>query len=297
MTKDSGYLSSLIASVSASKDSKEQEQKDEYNAILVIFKHLLQSVSVNDEPWDVLESLMELRAEFAINHAIKGFGMDYESALELLRNFNTGLSKLDQDQRDRLVAAVDNLVDFAVAEEYQMFDSLPDDIDEEALEDEHLLEEYEGICHKYNYTFANVENGDIEFAMSIAAMWVRLADQTYLTYMTMGDERVRPWHLALEGETYSKEEFPSWMIPPIEHSCRCFLITTNDVRSLMDFDVRAQMKKMPSFVDPTFKESVAKCGRIFSDEHPYFQIPIQYKERLQNIADKIKEKYYANNNS
>ena len=45
--------------------------------------------------------MMTLRAEFALNHAIKGFGMDFEKALELLRNHNDGLTKLEKEQRDR----------------------------------------------------------------------------------------------------------------------------------------------------------------------------------------------------
>lgn len=69
---------------------------------------------------------MTLRAEFALNHAIKGFGMDFEKALELLRNHNDGLTKLEKEQRNILVAALDNLVDFAVAEEFQMSENLPD---------------------------------------------------------------------------------------------------------------------------------------------------------------------------
>ena len=77
---------------------------------------------------------MTLRAEFAFNHAIKGFGMDFEKALELLRNHNDGLTKLEKEQRNILVAALDNLVDFAVAEEFQMLENLPDNfnIDNEA---------------------------------------------------------------------------------------------------------------------------------------------------------------------
>ena len=45
------------------------------------------------------------RQEFALNHAIKGFGMDFEKALELLRNHNDGLTKLEKEQRNILVAA------------------------------------------------------------------------------------------------------------------------------------------------------------------------------------------------
>lgn len=39
-----------------------------------------------------------------------------------------------------------------------------------------------------------------------------------------------------------------------------------------------QIIEMPDFVNPVFKESVAKGGRIFSDAHSYFIIPKSIKE-------------------
>ena len=164
---------------------------------------------------------MTLRAEFALNHAIKGFGMDFEKALELLRNHNDGLTKLEKEQRNILVAALDNLVDFAVAEEFQMSENLPDNFN---ITNEVDLAEAENIFHRYNSIYANIENEDIEYAMGIAAGWILYSNNTVLTYMTQGDNRVRPWHLALEGTSYRKASFPAWLIPPIEHGCRCFLV-------------------------------------------------------------------------
>ena len=129
---------------------------------------------------------MTLRAEFALNHAIKGFGMDFEKALELLRNHNDGLTKLEKEQRNILVAALDNLVDFAVAEEFQMSENLPDNFN---ITNEVDLAEAENIFHRYNSIYANIENEDIEYAMGIAAGWILYSNNTVLTYMTQGDNR------------------------------------------------------------------------------------------------------------
>ena len=157
---------------------------------------------------------MTLRAEFALNHAIKGFGMDFEKALELLRNHNDGLTKLEKEQRNILVAALDNLVDFAVAEEFQMSENLPDNFN---ITNEVDLAEAENVFHRYNSIYANIENEDIEYAMGIAAGWILYSNNTVLTYMTQGDNRVRPWHLALEGTSYRKASIPARLIPTIEH--------------------------------------------------------------------------------
>ena len=57
-------------------------------------------------------------------------------------------------------------------------------------------------------------------------------------------------------------------------------------------DVKAavyEVPEMPSWFNRTFKESVAKGGRIFSDEHPYFDVKEEDIERLQGMAEKIKK--------
>lgn len=245
-----------------------------------------------DDRWELLEAMMELRAEFAINHAIKGFGMDIEKALELIRNKNNGLSRLEREQRDILVAAIDNLIDFAVAQEFQMSQHLPNDFD---YNDQTDIDECEDIFWRYNHTYAKIENEDIEYAMQIAAAWSIHTNSTVFTYMTQGDERVRPWHLALEGISHPKSSFPAWLIPPIEHGCRCYLVeeSSDVLNKISDISkVVCQNDEMPDFVNPVFKESVAKGGRIFSEAHSYFTIPKKYKKKLRHISHTIKSKWF-----
>lgn len=259
-------------------------------AIYAIFQQFLQNYDDMESRWALLESMMDLRAEFALHHAIQGFDMDFEKALALIRGYNNGLSGLEREQRDVLVAALDNLVDFAVAEEFQMMQALPEDVD---LDDEEDVAACEDVCRRYNQTYAGVENEDIKYAMGIAAGWVVYSNDTVLTYMTQGDERVRPWHMALEGTSYPKSSFPDWLIPPIEHGCRCYLVEENGdiVGQSKASKVMAQVTEMPDFVSPVFKESVAKGGRIFSEAHSYFVIPKKYKKRLRAISNKIKNKW------
>lgn len=267
----------------------DESQRKEYLAILAIFERLLDSITQNMSQWEILEELMSLRADFAIHHAIRGFGMEYEEALELIRFADDELTDNEKAKRNIIVAAIDNLVDFAVAEEYQMADSLPD-FDEILSEEER--EELIAICKRYNYQYANIENLDIEYAMAIAAQLVSVSPLTTLTYMTQGDERVRPWHLQYEGFSAPKSSFPAWLIPPIEHRCRCYLVEDSSATSLGNIKNEiVHLPTMPSWFNPTFKESVALGGRIFSDEHPYFTIDEQHKEQLQDITDRIKQQY------
>lgn len=274
------------------EENKERDEK-EYLALLAIFEHFVGSSADEDGRLEAIEELMALRASHIIGHAIDGFNLTLEEALELLRN-KDGVSELDAARRDIVVAAVENLIDFAVAEEYQMLSDLPD-LDEDEEEHEGLSEDdVYAIFDKYNKRYAYVENKDAEYAMIVAAGLVAMKPTTILTYMTQGDERVRPWHLQYEGFSAPKSGFPAWLIPPIEHMCRCFLIEDTVSNS-----VQAAKKnglEMPDWFNPTFKESVALGGRIFSDEHPYFQISPEHNKLLQVIAQRIKDKYFNADN-
>lgn len=61
--------------------------------------------------WKSLEELMIARADFAVRHAFNGFGIEYDEALWILKNAEN-LTDEQRVQRDILIAAVDNLVDF-----------------------------------------------------------------------------------------------------------------------------------------------------------------------------------------
>lgn len=265
------------------EEDKERDEK-EYAALLVIFEHLMATDSDEDGRLEILEELMALRAEHLIGRACRGFGLTLEEALQILSNTD-GLTELEAARRNVLVAAVDNLIDFAVAEEYQMLSELPENDEEDKDDDEDILK----IFSRYNKQYARVENGDVEYAMIVAGAIYALSSTTILTYMTQGDERVRPWHLQYEGFSAPKNSFPAWLIPPIEHQCRCFLI-----EDTIENCVKADSKKleMPDWFNPTFKESVALGGRIFSEEHPYFQVGIEHNATLQLIAKHIKTKYF-----
>ena len=210
--------------------------------------------------------------------------MDFDEALSILRNHNNFTTESERQQHEILVAAIDNLIDFAAAEEMTMISELPEEVDEECLLD------YETICEQYNLTYAEAENEQVLFAAKMAAWWMAVNAESVITYMTQGDERVRPWHLSLEGVFYRKSEFPAELIPPIEWGCRCYLIANGfaAVRASLSID------KCRSMVDPVFRESLATGGRIFTDAHRYFDT--QLPEFVQKIVKRLKSKFYEQDN-
>lgn len=292
--------SPLLSEIKAQRlpNGDKDKHKEECAALLALFKKLIQSIRKNEGQWETLEELMKARADFAVRHAFEGFGFSYDEAFELLKK-TEGLTNEERVQRDILVAAIDNLVDFSVAEEYHVADDVSEyedeitELDEDSEEYEDLMAMLLAICNRYNDRYAYIENMDIEYAMIMAAYLSSIKDDVMLTYMTMGDERVRPWHLQYEGFTAPRSLFPGWLIPPIEHQCRCFLV--EDSSSSMFSRVQAKkMPEMPDWFDRTFKESVANGGRIFSDEHSYFQIDAKHTRRLEEISNRMKAMYFDN---
>ncbi len=266
--------------------------------MLALFIELLRNLH-NDQAIASLYSLSELRAEYLISHALDGFGIDVDEAILLLKSKNDDtLTQQDRDKVDRLLAAIRNLIEFAVAEEYQLWLATNDivgndDVDFNSDEYDELVDE----CELYNKVYAIVENEDTKYAMAMASWWIGLGRRDYLMYMTQGDDRVRPWHAMLEGFTARRDDFPSWMIPPIEWGCRCYLVdmagdsVENSATDL--HNVMAKTPEKPPQLSDVFSESVCKCGRIFGGSHPYFTINAEHADMLNEFVENLKEKWYA----
>lgn len=282
-------------------DEDKDDSQAEYKELLPLFINLIKSLRDPDNKKQALLDLARLRAQLAISHAFEGFDIEQDEAIRLI-NQTEDLSELDEEKKKRLIAAINNLIEFSVCEEYQLmtniYKTLPDfdfDSDEFDTDDEEAMEPLEELNKKYNLIYAGVENMDIEYAMMIALAWVSSGKEATLTYMTQNDDRVRPWHFALQGFSAKKDDFPSWMIPPIEWGCRCFLVDSNgdSVINQLDLHVFAKAPKKPKQIDDVFSESVAKCGRIFGKSHSYFKVGDKDKDVLKEMVELIKQDYYA----
>lgn len=258
---------------------QKDKSREEYLLILDAFRRMVYNYENSAERWEVFYDIVTLRASFLIDRALTGLRIDFDRALEILRNTNSNLTAREATERDTLIAAIDNLVDFAAAEETAFMSELPEELD---LKD---MEIYEDTCRKYNETYADVENNQVLHAATIAAWWIGTSAETIITFNTQGDERVRPWHLSFEGVSYLKSEFPPELIPPIEWGCRCFL-TANGFGSVYGSAIKPDYKGK---VNPVFAESLAKGGRIFSLAHPYFSEALP--DEIVKIKQRIKTKF------
>lgn len=279
--------------------SEEQQARhdSEYQSLLALFIALLKSLHTDNEE-EAIYALSELRTELAFKHVLDGLGVDMDEAMMLLKNANdTNLTQQEKDLIDRIKAAILNLIDFSVCEEYQLYDEVndivgDDDIDFNSDDYEELL----AICEKYNDNYAIIENSDIEYAGKIAALWIRMSASDYVVYWTQNDAKVRPWHMALQGYAAPRDEFPSWMIPPIEYNCRCFL----EVLEIASMNAKlhqlkglAKNTEKPKQLNDVYSESLAKCGKIFGASHSYFSVKESNKDMLHGFVTRLREKYYV----
>lgn len=270
----------------------------EYQSLLALYIALLRSRKDSGNINEALYELSELRTEYAVNHVLEGLDVDYEYAMQLLINAeDNSLTQHDKDMRDRIKAAILNLIDFSVCEEYQLYLEAMEAIGDNDIEyDSDEYEELLLLCEKYNDSYAAVENGDIKYAGAVAAAWLRFSAADYLVYWTQNDFKVRPWHMALQGYAAHPEEFPSWMIPPIEYNCRCFLeqlIIAGDKQDVRSIKGSIKNVKKPSQLSDVYSESLAKCGRIFEPSHNYFNVNEADKEMLEGFVQKLRSKYHC----
>jgi hypothetical protein len=248
--------------------------------IFSAFVRLLDRWDNSAESLEIITDIITHRAAFLIERVLSGMLLDFDEALTILRNHNDFTTAADRQRRDILVAAIENLVDFAAAQEYSMLMELPEELDESCYGD------YERICERYNLVWAARENEDVRYAAAMAAWWITVSEDTMLTYMTQGDEKVRPWHEELEGLSYPKSTFPAELIPPIEYNCRCYLVAEGYGAVMGAFPKEVRTPK----VHPVFRESLCTGGRIFSGDHPYFSRPLPPK--LQKVVRDIKQKFH-----
>lgn len=278
-------------------EEQQAEHDSDYQSLVALFIQLLKSLR-NENKDEALYALSELRTEIAFKHVVKGLGIEVDNAIQLLKNSeDENLTQQEKDLIDRLTAAILNLIDFSVCEEYQFYDEVLDmvgdtDIDFNSDEYDELL----AVCKKYNDQYSAIENSDIEYAGIVAAMWMKMSATDYAVYWTQNDTKVRPWHMALQGYAAPRDEFPSWMIPPIEYNCRCFLEILEVPRAdakLSQIKGSAKDLVKPKQLNSVYSESLAKCGRIFGSTHSYFSVKEEDTGMLMGFVSRLREKYYV----
>ena len=71
---------------------KESQTHEEFLLILPLFRKLIQTQEDTSGSYDILEEMISLRASFLLDRVFEGMHMDFDKALNLLRNNNEFIS-------------------------------------------------------------------------------------------------------------------------------------------------------------------------------------------------------------
>jgi len=144
------------------------------------------------------------------------------------------------------------------------------------------------IHKNYNRNYLQAEYQTAKASAQRAREWQTFENQKHLypnlKYKTIGDDRVRDEHAALNGIIKSIDD-PFWDIhyPPNGWRCRCSVTSTKSNITKSDIKIK---------IDKRFSQNVGKTKQIFNQEnHPYFSIPKSDQREVSKTLENWKEKY------
>lgn len=121
---------------------------------------------------------------------------------------------------------------------------------------------------EYNLVIASTQNG---------IKWIDLNRNgvQYLEYRTMGDDRVRPEHEALNGKVAAIDD-PIWntIYPPNDYGCRCTVLPALTAGTEPS---QSEVNDMFKKTKPIFKNNVGKGMIVWKNDHPYYYHDNNYK--------------------
>lgn len=128
----------------------------------------------------------------------------------------------------------------------------------------------EGISEDYNKNWLRTEYDTAIGTGQMAERWKQIEQDAdlfpFIQYDTIGDDRVRPEHAALDG-VVKRWDDPFWdqYFPPNGWRCRC------DVLQVVgpETDLEGDAPDVPK----AFRHNPGKTGELFTKDHPYYQTP------------------------
>jgi len=142
------------------------------------------------------------------------------------------------------------------------------------------------ILKLHNVTYLRTELTSATQVAQAAESWAEFEKRAFLypnlRYDTAGDARVRPKHVLLDGAIHPVND-PFWDVnyPPNGWRCRCKVIQT---------DAEANGKIANFQPDKGFRQNAGKTGKVFGDDHPYFDVGTLDAEKVQRQANNYLER-------
>ncbi|MEY4926910.1 MAG: hypothetical protein RI894_1346, partial [Bacteroidota bacterium] len=214
----------------------------------------------------------------------------------IVKGFDTNLDKIDYTTPDGQAVKflLNNVQAFSLAKTFVELRDLSDlltDGNGKMREWQDFKTEALKLHTLYNKVYLKTEYELAVASAQMSAQWQRIqADKEthpFLKYHTIGDERVRDSHHAMDGITRAiDDKFWTQYYPPNGWRCRC------DVQQVSGKVKETNLKMFtpPSDITPMFKNNVGVNGVMFHENHPYFKASMEAKGDMEAILKEQGEK-------
>lgn len=216
----------------------------------------------------------------------------------LFRGFGANLTDFPEGSKERILLTKlrDNLNRFSAAKTFQnVRDTVNFRLDEGRLRPfNEFRRDAKKIFNTYNENWLKTEFETVVGQAQSADQWIDIDRDKdvlpLLKYQTVGDNRVRPEHAALDG-IIRRVDDPFWdtRMPKNDWGCRCFVIqleegeVTNLGKHLekVKRETKGEVTSLANDI-PLFSNNPGKVSFVFKDKgqnpHPYFLVPDNMRE-------------------
>lgn len=192
-----------------------------------------------------------------VNEGLGGTSFDYDDSRNVLQSYLR--------RNIYHFSAAKNLTELITFRE-----AMVDEETGDMLSQSRFKEKIRALGIPFNEVWLETEQ-DTTLATAINAHRFDSIDAEYLEFTTVGDDRVRPEHVALDKLTYPKDH-PIWnkMTPPLAYKCRCG-IKPGLAKNYKEKEADNDEKYVGGLVKNTiFDNNAGKTKLIFDHDHPYY---------------------------
>lgn len=216
----------------------------------------------------------------------------YEAVESFANDAKIDLANYSDTKSATLLRIRTNLVTFVAFKNYQraadMIKALVDDkgnIRNYAAYEREVIR----LGETYHKSWLKAEYNTVVASAQTAAQWNDYQDTKdifpYLVYKTQDDNKVRMAHRGLHNVAKPiDDEFWDQYYPPNGWQCRCYVLQSRtDNGYTTDPTALPDDKSHP----PAFRSNPGKTGKIWTKEHPYFDVTPKVKEKILNTRSEM----------
>ena len=235
--------------------------------------------------YELPENLYFAIADYLKSNLYKGFGIKLDKLKTLIKEGREGV--FSTKDLELLTELRENIYIFSASKLFQQsleYQQMLYDEDGNFKPLDVFKEDFMSTYEQYNETWLETEYNTTYGQAQNAVRWNQVEKQKdvlpYLTYSAVMDDVTSEICAPLDGITLPVDD-PFWdeYMPENHYNCRC-TVEQHDDESLIteQEEVDSKTDEIDKMMDDSFKYNVGKDGEIFPKDHPYFDVPKEYKD-------------------